>query len=64
MGWSWAVHVVQTIHMDILSRAELVDQWVVHKKASAVIGPGLFAGVLYIDNYAVFGVDPVACRAK
>eukprot|EP00972_Heterocapsa_arctica_P056690 8369047-Heterocapsa_arctica.AAC.1 len=64
MGWSWAVHIVQTIHMDILSRAELVDQWVVDKKTSAVIGPCRCAGVLYIDNYAAFGVDPVACRTK
>ncbi|CAK0874266.1 unnamed protein product, partial [Prorocentrum cordatum] len=56
MGWSWAVHLIQQVHLYVMERALQSGRWVLDKR------PGVDlrqedAKVLYIDNIAVASVD-------
>lgn len=62
MGWNWAVHFIQAAHLNILGGVLTGQPWLTDKVPSERLSGQQVAKVLYIDNVAAIGVDPLACE--
>ena len=63
MGWSWAVHIVQLIHLDIFKKhVGGINVWMADKKEAVTLTDDKFVAILYIDNFAVLGLDRAGCQ--
>ncbi|CAK0888496.1 unnamed protein product, partial [Prorocentrum cordatum] len=58
MGWNWAVHFVQSAHLNVLASVSPSNQWLVDKQPGARLSDSSAAAkVLYIDNFAAISTS-------
>ncbi|CAK0849230.1 unnamed protein product [Prorocentrum cordatum] len=58
MGWNWAVHFVQSAHLNVLASVSPSNQWLVDKQPGACLSDSPAAAkVLYIDNFAAISTS-------
>ena len=44
MGWAWAVHLVQSLHLHIFEQHHIIDQWVLDRHPAGALTPGVTLG--------------------
>ncbi|CAK0844517.1 unnamed protein product [Prorocentrum cordatum] len=58
MGWNWAVHFVQSAHLNVLASISPNNQWLVDKQPGTCLSDSSAAAkVLYIDNFAAISTS-------
>eukprot|EP00972_Heterocapsa_arctica_P031252 4601666-Heterocapsa_arctica.AAC.1 len=57
MGWSWSVHWVQAIHMEVFRRAGIPGPWMQDKAPLQTPQVDGVTRALYIDNFCAFGFE-------
>ncbi|CAK0911511.1 unnamed protein product, partial [Prorocentrum cordatum] len=58
MGWNWAVHFVQSAHLNVLASVSPNNQWLVDKQPGTCLSDSSAAAkVLYIDNFAAISTS-------
>ncbi|CAK0800855.1 unnamed protein product, partial [Prorocentrum cordatum] len=58
MGWNWAVHFVQSAHLNVLASISPNNQWLVDKQPGTCLSDSSVAAkVLYIDNFAAISTS-------
>ncbi|CAK0878486.1 unnamed protein product, partial [Prorocentrum cordatum] len=58
MGWNWAVHFVQSAHLNVLASVSPNSQWLVDKRPGTCLSDSSAAAkVLYIDNFAAISTS-------
>ena len=63
MGWSWSVHLIQEAHTHLVARKLPHLPWIRDKRESTDLTTCKLAGAMYIDNFAVFGENPLKYNA-
>ena len=57
MGWSWAVHWIQSVQLRLLDPTGPL-RWLADKREAGRLPQEHLLGALYIDNFAAFSIDP------